>query len=70
MAKYLNIEKMKIYVDGKYVPISEYKGIENADIVEIIRCEDCKHRHTYECPIGLWVGDNWFCYRGERKETE
>lgn len=40
---------------------------------ELIRCNDCKLRGTYQCPI--YVGgdgmcgrpDDWFCADGERK---
>lgn len=50
------------------------------DFVEIVRCEDCKHRGRWRCPmftlaynerIDKYVGtnntqDDGFCYRGER----
>lgn len=39
----------------------------------VVRCKDCKHRGTYDCPI--YVGgdgmcsepDDWFCADGERR---
>ena len=48
-----------------------------ADIVEAVRCKDCKF-HTDEepgmvyCPgiLGNWVNDDWYCADGERKEKE
>jgi len=35
------------------------------DMVEIVRCRDCKHH--LDC--GLWIdnGDDWFCADGERE---
>lgn len=51
----------------------------SVDVVEVVRCKDCKHRHI---PVGcaLWYGtcgdadyfcehgDDFFCSHGERKE--
>ena len=48
-----------------------------ADVVEIVRCKDCKyynHRHHYCDGIGYWFGlegewsDNGFCYKAERRD--
>ena len=44
-----------------------------ADLVEVVRCKDCKWRGTYQCPI--YIGgdgicgkpDEWFCADGERR---
>lgn len=45
------------------------------DAVEVVRCLYCKHHEDEEigmvyCPniLGGWVGENWFCADGERKE--
>lgn len=40
------------------------------DMVEVIRCKDCKKRNQHhECEYG-YHSDNWFCADGEqRKET-
>ena len=45
------------------------------DAVPVVRCKDCKYHEDEEigmvyCPnvIGGWVGENWFCADGERKE--
>ena len=48
-----------------------------ADVVEAVRCKDCKF-HTDEepgmvyCPgiLGNWVNDDWYCGDGERKEEK
>ena len=48
-----------------------------ADVVEVVRCKDCKYRDTPDCFIGgyddtgLYVSytkDNDFCSYGKRKE--
>ena len=52
-----------------------------ADVVEVVRCKDCKHRGRWRCPmftlaynerIDKYVGtnnteDDGFCYRGEKR---
>ena len=49
--------------------------ISAADVAPVVRCKDCKHHEDEEirmvyCPniIGGWVGENWFCADGERKD--
>lgn len=56
------------------------KDIENADIVKVVRCKDCKHRPEHLdsetiCPCvkgETWYSwfpeDDWFCADGESKE--
>lgn len=52
-----------------------------ADVVEVVRCKDCKYMSQYEqikacCKMNSFfqepklVSDNDFCSRGERKMTE
>ena len=47
-----------------------------ADVVEVVRCKDCKYRKTedcamfYECNCGeqhTWETDNDFCSYGKRR---
>lgn len=43
-----------------------------ADVVEVVRCCDCKHRnpYCYRCMRdNLWHDTNDFCSYGERSET-
>lgn len=47
------------------------------DAVEVVRCKDCKYHEDEEigmvyCPnaLGGWVGENWFCAYGERKDGD
>lgn len=52
-----------------------------ADVVEVVRCKDCKHRvfedGSYVCDLDTWdfhelgrnaEDDNWFCADGEKRE--
>ena len=54
------------------------KNIPSADVVEVVRCKDCKHR-TYDRSRGLYycnmyygmgdVSDGNYCSYGERTDT-
>lgn len=47
-----------------------------ADVVEVVRCKDCKHYKTMFCKMDIWHKDitlyradeNDFCSYGERKD--
>ena len=55
-------------------------NIPDADVVEVVRCKDCKHWKdgvagcTDEvkcCDIGFYmIGENGYCSYGERKDNE
>ena len=41
------------------------------DVVEVVRCKDCKHRDKYSSHYCPWHGlisinDDWYCADGER----
>lgn len=63
-----------IIIDWK--TIEGYMG--QHDIVEVVRCKDCKHRDPEDkkCDCGhgiIWQlprDDNWFCADGERRTDE
>lgn len=50
------------------------------DAVEVVRCKNCRKRHTWECAMHYesddgkeqygWENDNDFCSCGERKEGD
>lgn len=50
------------------------------DAVEVVRCENCRKRHTWECAMHYesedgkeqygWENDNDFCSWGERKDGD
>ena len=44
------------------------------DMVEVVRCKDCKHGEPGACGDGVdcdgvWHSDDWFCADGERKDS-
>ena len=51
-------------------PIFDYiKSMPTADVVEVVRCKDCKHRNGSACDYSaVWVRENGFCQWGERRE--
>ena len=59
------------------------KALETAqtiDAVPVVRCENCRKRHTWECAMHYesdddeeqygWEDDNDFCSWGERKDGD
>lgn len=48
--------------------ITLIKNIPAADVVEVVRCKDCKNRFNYD--ICEHRGDNWFCGYGKRKSRQ
>ena len=66
-----------IDVNEPSAPIRETQCMNSkVDMVEVVRCRDCKRRGTYNCPV--YVGgdglcsepDDWFCADGERQEVK
>ena len=49
---------------------------ETGEVVEVVRCKDCRLRDTEGCPFAVWdcgelmgeTNDTDFCSHGERKE--
>lgn len=60
---------------GEFVDVDDIKKIPSADVVEIVRCKDCKHlKITFirECDHPHGLTDCWdqnFCSFGERWDT-
>ena len=64
---------------------SDRKGTEltledasDADVVEVVRCKDCKHNGLLTCPlvmiekrqmVFLNSSDDWFCADGEKEQN-
>lgn len=56
-----------------------YPCFQDKDIVEVVRCKDCKHRNTPDCKMWYqcvvcgdyhhWERDEYFCSYGERKDS-
>lgn len=90
MARYIDADALKLDIDlskGASVldmalaVIRSVKDAPAADVVEVVRCRDCKYYSVTHCPItghelsvclqGVsqqWVGENHFCSYGERRE--
>lgn len=59
----------------KQILQSVMEGVWLVKAQELVRCKDCKHRGTYDCPV--YVGgdgmcsepDEWYCAGGERRKT-
>ena len=52
--------------------VSTLETVPSADVVEVVRCKDCKHyKGLAECEvIGDCMGTYGFCAWGERKDNE
>lgn len=50
---------------------SVIKSLPSADVVEVVRCKDCKKYMTIHCTCdGCCISDEWYCADGERKDGE
>ena len=66
------VSAIREYIDRQKAFLDKFPTI---DAVPVVRCRECKHHEDEEigmvyCPnaFGGWVGENWFCADGERKE--
>lgn len=90
MARYIDADKLKdaFHTDTEHLQsrdehlfdliMFEIDETPTADVVEVVRCKDCKKRYTKNCSLCydtankgyfLWsmINDNFFCAYGERK---
>ena len=79
MIEYIKREDvLRILENGEYWPIGKLEDdilhLEAEDVVEVVRCRDCRHITFSDCYgecgkgyLGI-VQPNDFCSRGERKE--
>lgn len=59
------------------VPVNAIRNIPSADVAEVVRCKDCRHRdpEDHKCDCGQLeragcvfpVDDDYFCAYGERR---
>ena len=62
-------------IDFNECPITEeFRKIQAADVVEVVRCKDCKWFHSGYCemyddliPFGCASRPEWFCADGKRR---
>lgn len=47
-----------------------WKETEKEDLVEVVRCKDCRHRDLFSCPLADndFQKDDDYCSWGERRE--
>lgn len=81
MSKYIDAVIAAEKISEKHnIPLSElvdtFAEIPATDVVEVVRCKDCKEYNTHSCAEGfgwceMWdLGktDNQFCSHGERAD--
>lgn len=62
---------MRRAFDFDYDEATAVENLPAADVVEIVRCKDCKKYMTIHCTCdGCCISDEWYCADGERKEQE
>jgi len=58
----------------EYVPVDGAVPKPNENLVEIVRCKDCKYLtedNVFECGLrGFPVDEEWFCADGERRTDD
>ena len=83
MARYIDADYLdelitQLNQEGRGITRGEYKMIDSilfefptADVVEVVRCKDCKWRDESTCLIhgAIWK-DNDFCSQGERRTDD
>lgn len=81
------IEREKVLKDGRWNSMILFNDTERAreiilcqpaaDVVEVVKCKDCKHYNTYCCSEGFgWceelnraVSDEKYCSCGEKRDN-
>ena len=55
-------------LDGKYKVATPYAPC--VDVVEVVRCGECRHRDLFSCPLADndFQKDDDYCSWGERRE--
>ncbi len=62
---------MRRAFDFDYNEETAVENLPTADVVEVVRCKDCKKYMTIHCTCdGCCINDEWYCADGERKEQE
>lgn len=79
VSKYATSADCRVARSGAEGAFNEIDYIPDADVVEVVRCKDCKHYRAYEPPIedfDGWCSVNeneydkeFYCQYGERSEN-
>lgn len=81
MARYIDVDKLIAEYDRVHIGVAGgarklMVEAPTADVVEVVRCKDCKNRNSFFCPIekesgtAHWFEDEDYCSFGERKENK
>ena len=79
MSRYIDADAYIKYCEDEWIPlnIDAVNAQPTADVVEVVRCKDCKHFYDGIYDVEYWMecdeyrialsSDEWFCADGERK---
>ena len=79
MAEYIEREALKQAIRDRFDYLFDRIKINSivneqptADVVEVVRCKDCKYLHRMVCPYGIrrTPRGNDYCSYGKRREDE
>lgn len=72
MARYIDANLLKETIENaEYFDISQIDEAPTADVVEVVRCKDCKYKEGSACDYSaVYVRPNGYCQWGERREDE
>ena len=87
MSRYIDADKLKTIESIQSADFNSIESIrrwideqQTADVVEVVRCKDCKHNETFlfdDSKVLCWVHDTDivvsptdYCSYGERKDNE
>ena len=75
MARYIKAVECAEVISEKFnIPLSElvdeFAEIPTADVVEVVRCKDCKFRYTATCFSRHETADNDYCSCGAKMDKE
>jgi hypothetical protein len=72
MSRYIDADTLIRY--GKCGTLVYWEDIENAPSIDIVRCQDCRHRYmdadlqVWTCTYGLMIKPDGFCNYGEVRD--
>ena len=65
------IKERPILQDGFELCQKAIVNAPTADVVEVVRCKDCKHKQGSACDYSaVWVQPNGYCQWGERRDDD
>ena len=81
MSRYIDADKVKEYIlstgfycdteaDRKYSAELIDELFPTADVVEVVRCKDCKHADLFYPYCTIWeaaIDGDGYCYKGEKE---